>query len=71
MWVKIKEKTKLSAFTPDIEIMLSAQKGSKWIAFYEPDENSRLPWRLNHRHLNIRVSEEKFADLFEEVIFSD
>ena len=29
--------------------------------------NPALPWRLNHKHLNIRMREDRFRELFEEI----
>lgn len=67
MWVRAKEKTQLSAVSQDIIITQSIQEGSKWLAFYEPEIVPTLPWRVNHKHLNIRVSESRFRQLFEEI----
>ena len=67
MWVRAKEKVQLVAESPDLIITQSVQQGSKWLAFNEEHVNAVLPWRLNHRHLNIRMSEERFRELFEEV----
>ena len=53
MWVRVKKKIQLSEAEPKIAITQSVQKGSKWLAFYEDKINENLPWRLNHRHLNI------------------
>ena len=66
-WVVTKTKTVLSAVADDIAISESVQEGSKWLAFYEPEINDKLPWRVNHRHLNIRVAEDKFKELFESI----
>lgn len=66
MWVRAKAKTQLTAATPDLIITHSVQEGSKWLAFYEPGVCVNLPWRVNHKKLNIRVSEERFRELFEE-----
>ena len=67
MWVRAKEKVQLTAASPDLIISQSVQQGSKWLAFHEDSVNPELPWRLNHRHLNIRMSEERFRELFEEI----
>ena len=67
MWVRAKEKTQLSAVSQDIIITQSVQEGSKWLAFYEPEIVPTLPWRVNHKHLNIRISEKRFKELFEEI----
>ena len=67
MWVRAKTKTQLTAATPDLIIKHSVQECSKWLAFYEPDVEPNLSWRVNHRKLNIRVSEERFREMFEEV----
>ena len=66
MWVRAKSKTQLTAATPDLIITHSVQEGSKWLAFYEPEVEASLPWRVNHKKLNIRVNEERFRELFEE-----
>ena len=67
MWVRAKEKIQISAVEAEIAITQSVQKGSKWLAFYEEQINEKLPWRLNHKHLNIRMKEEQFRELFEEI----
>ena len=67
MWVRAKEKIQISAAEAEIMITQSVQKGSKWLAFFEEQVNENLPWRLNHKHLNIRMKEERFRELFEEV----
>lgn len=67
IWVVAKAKTLLSAAAGDIIISESVQEGSKWLAFYEPEINDKLPWRVNHKHLNIRVAEDKFKELFESI----
>ena len=67
MWVRAKEKTQLSAVSQEIIITQSVQEGSKWLAFYEPEIVPTLPWRVNHKHLNIRVSESRFRELFDEI----
>ena len=69
MWVRAKNKTQLSAVSQDIIITQSVQEGSKWLAFYEPDIIPTLPWRVNHKHLNIRLNEERFRELFDEIHF--
>lgn len=66
-WIVAKTKTVLSAVADDIVISESVQEGSKWLAFYEPEINDKLPWRVNHKHLNIRVAEDKFKELFESI----
>ena len=66
MWVRAKSKTQLTAATPELIFTHSVQEGSKWLAFYEPDVEPNLSWRVNHRKLNIRVSEERMWELFEE-----
>ncbi len=66
MWVRAKSKTQLTAATPDLIITHSVQEGSKWLAFYEPLVCAELPWRVNHKKLNIRVTEERFRELFAE-----
>ena len=67
MWVRAKEKIQLTASQDDMMISQSVQQGSKWLAFEEPTINPALPWRLNHKHLNIRMREERFRALFEEI----
>ena len=67
MWVRAKEKTQLSAVSQEIIITQSVQEGSKWLAFFEPEVVPSLPWRVNHKHLNIRISEDRFKELFEEI----
>lgn len=67
MWVKAKTKRQISAATENIEISQSVQEGSKWLAFHEPDINAKLPWRVNHKFLNIRLTEEEFREMFEEI----
>ena len=52
---------------PDLIISQSVQQESKWLAFHKENVNPALPWRLNHRHLNMRMSEDRFRELFEEV----
>ena len=72
MWVRAKEKTQLTV--TDGHTMLisqSVQPGSKWLAFHEPEVVPSLPWRLNHKHLNIRLPEERFKELFEEIVERD
>ena len=64
MWVRAKYKTHLTAATPEIIITHSVQEGSKWLAFHEPEVEPTLPWRVNHRKLNIRISETQFEELF-------
>lgn len=71
MWVRAKEKIQLTAAQDDLAISQSVQAGSKWLAFHEENVNPALPWRLNHRLLNIRMPEERFRELFEEVKFDD
>ena len=66
MWVRAKEKVQISAAQPDLVITQSIQQGSMWLAFHEPDVNPALPWRLNHKHLNVRMDEARFLALFEE-----
>ena len=66
-WVAAKKKTVLSAAAGDILISEAVQEGSKWLAFYEPEINEDLPWRANHKHLNIRVTEEKFNEIFDSI----
>ena len=67
MWVRAKEKVQLEAVATDLAITQSVQQGSKWLAFFEEDVNPDLPWRLNHKHLNIRMKEERFRELFEPI----
>ena len=64
MWVRAKSKTQLTAATPELIFTHSVQEGSKWLAFYEPDVEPNLSWRVNHRKLNIRISETQFEELF-------
>ena len=72
MWVRAKEKMQLVAHDPGhLQISYSVQEKQKWTAFYEPDVNPDLPWRINHRLLNIRLSEEQFRELFVEVKLQD
>lgn len=71
MWVRAKEKIQLSAVASELAITQSVQKGSKWLAFYEDQIDKNLPWRLNHKHLNIRMEEERFRELFEEIKWED
>lgn len=71
MWVRAKEKIQLTAAQDDMIISQSVQKGSKWLAFHEPNVNSSLPWRVNHRHLNIRLRKERFEEIFEEVKYDE
>ncbi|MBR6476391.1 MAG: helix-turn-helix transcriptional regulator [Lachnospiraceae bacterium] len=66
-WVVAKKKTVLSAAAGDILISEAVQEGSKWLAFYEPEINEVLPWRANHKHLNIRVTEDKFSEIFDSI----
>ncbi len=66
MWVRAKEKMQITASQPDLIITQSVQQGSMWLAFHEPEVNPDLPWRLNHKHLNVRMREDKFRELFEE-----
>ena len=67
MWVRAKEKVQLEAAASDLAITQSVQQGSKWLAFFEESINPELPWRLNHKHLNIRMREDRFCELFEEI----
>lgn len=67
MWVRAKKKVQLEAISPDLTITQSVQEGSKWLAFHEENINPSLPRRLNHRHLNIRMTEDHFRELFEEI----
>lgn len=67
MRVKAKQKIQLKATQQDCQIIYSAQEGSKWSAFYEPDIVPGLPWRVQHRFTNIRLPEERFKELFEDV----
>ena len=71
MWIRAKEKIQLCVAEPEIAITQSVQKGSKWLAFYEDKINENLPWRLNHKHLNTRMKEERFRELFEEIKWED
>ena len=71
MWVRAKEKVRFEARQPDCQITYSAQKTSKWTAHYEPEIIPDLPWRLQHRYMNVRLSEERFRELFEEMKFEE
>lgn len=71
MWVRAKEKIQLKAAQDDCQITYSAQKGSKWTAHHEPDVVPSLPWRIQHRYFNVRLTEERFLELFEEIHFED
>ena len=70
MWVRAKEKRQLVAHDAGtLQMTYSVQQTQKWTAFYEPDVIPDLPWRINHRLLNIRLSEREFKELFEEIKF--
>ena len=80
MWVRAKEKIQLSAYEPgNIRISYSAQKGSKWLAFYEPgvgkdshgEPDEALVWRVNRRYCNLRMTKEQFHELFEQAGVSE
>jgi len=67
MWVRAREKRQLVAHERGhLQISYSVQEKQKWTAYYEPTVNPDLPWRVNHRFLNIRLSDEDFKDLFVE-----
>lgn len=68
---KSKRKKKLTAAQDGMIISQSVQKGSKWLAFHEPNVNSSPPWRVNHRHLNIRLRKERFEEIFEEMKYDE
>ena len=67
MWVRAKVKTQITSMDPAMQVTFSIQNGSKWLAFHEPDIVPDLPWRLNHKHLNVRMKEKQFLELFEEI----
>lgn len=67
MWVRAKAKKQVTAVAERIEITQSIQKGSNWIAFHEPGINPDLPWRVQHKFLNIRMAEEDFKEMFEDI----
>jgi len=67
MWVRAKAKKQVSAAAGNIEISQSIQEGSKWLAFHELGINPELPWRVQHKFLNIRISEDDFREMFEEI----
>ena len=67
MRVRAKQKIQMKAAQQNCQITYSAQEGSKWNAYYEPDFVPDLPWRVQHRFTNVRITEERFRELFEEV----
>ena len=66
MWVRAKDKIQLAAKQEDCQITYSTQSGSKWLAFFEPGVVPALPWRVQHKYLNVRMTEDRFRELFEE-----
>ena len=65
--VRAKRKTQVTGHEPGhMQFTYSFQEGSKWLAFYEPEYLPDLPWRLNHKFINIRLNEDRFREIFEE-----
>ncbi|MBR6983464.1 MAG: hypothetical protein IKH75_08035 [Ruminococcus sp.] len=67
MRVRARIKYQIKGYEPEkLQFTYSFQEGSKWNAFYEPDIISELPWRLNKKFLNFRMTEKQFNELFVE-----
>ena len=65
--VRAKRKTQVAGYEAgNMQFTYSFQEGSKWLAFHEPDYLPDLPWRLNHKFVNIRLAEGRFREIFEE-----